>query len=61
MINKTTQINQTTGDINYLVIEYLKSIPFNDNNKKEQLIQNVSIYIFNNKIFIFVFLCYDLI
>ncbi len=61
MINKTTQINQTTGDINYLVIEYLKSIPFNDNNKKEQLIQNVSIYIFNNKIFIFVLLCYDLI
>ena len=59
MINKTTQINQTTGDINYLVIEYLKSIPFNDNNKKEQLIQNVSIYIFNNKIFIFVLLCYD--
>ena len=61
MINKTTQINQTTGDINYLVIEYLKSIRFNDNNKKEQLIQNVSIYIFNNKIFIFVLLCYDLI
>lgn len=61
MINKTTQINQTIGDINYLVIEYLKSIPFNDNNKKEQLIQNVSIYIFNNKIFIFVLLCYDLI
>ena len=61
MINKTTQINQTTVDINYLVIEYLKSIPFNDNNKKEQLIQNVSIYIFNNKIFIFVLLCYDLI
>ena len=61
MINKTTQINQTAGDINYLVIEYLKSIPFNDNNKKEQLIQNVSIYIFNNKIFIFVLLCYDLI
>lgn len=59
MINKTTQINQISGDINYLVIEYLKSIPFNDNNKKEQLIQNVSIYIFNNKIFIFVLLCYD--
>jgi hypothetical protein len=59
MINKTTQISQSTGDINYLVIEYLKSIPFNDNNKKEQLIQKVSKYIFNNKIFIFVLLCYD--
>ena len=43
MINKTTQISQSTGDVNYLVIEYLKSIPFND----------------NNKIFIFVLLCYD--
>lgn len=59
MINKTTQISQSTGDINYLVIEYLKSIPFNDNNKKEQLIQKVSKYIFNDKIFIFVLLCYD--
>ena len=59
MINKTTQLSQSTGDINYLVIEYLKSIPFTDNNKKEQLIQIVSIYIFNNKLFIFVLLCYD--
>lgn len=54
MINKSTQMSQSSGDINYLVIEYLKSIPFNDNNKKEQLIKNVRIYIINYPIFIFV-------
>ena len=43
MINTTTQINQSNGEINYLIIEYLKSIPFNDNNQKEQLIKNVSL------------------
>ena len=43
MINNSTQINQSRGDINYLVIEYLKSVTFSDNNKKEQLIKNVSI------------------
>jgi hypothetical protein len=59
MIHTTTQSNQSNGDINYLIIEYLKSIPFNDNNQKEQLIKNVSLYINNNPIFIFVFLCCD--
>ena len=43
MKNTTTQLNQSNGDINYLIIEYLKSIPFNDNNQKEQLIKNVSL------------------
>ena len=59
MINTSSQINQSKGDINYLVIEYLKSVPFSDNNKKEQLIKIVSIYIINNPIFIFVLICYD--
>ena len=59
MINTSTQISQSRGDTNYLVIEYLKSIPFTDNNKKEQIIKNVSIYIINNPIFIFVLICYD--
>lgn len=45
MINPKPKISQSNGDINYLVIEYLKSIPFNDNNKKEELIKNVSLYI----------------
>ena len=43
MINTSTKLNQSNGDINYLIIEYLKSIPFNDNNQKEQLIKNVSL------------------
>ena len=43
MIHTTTQLNQSNGDINYLIIEYLKSIPFNDNNQKEQLIKKVSL------------------
>ena len=30
------------GDINYLIIEYLKSVPFSDKNQKEQLIKKVS-------------------
>ena len=59
MINTTTQLVQSNGDINYLIIEYLKSISFNDNNQKEQLIKNVSLYINNNPIFIFVYLHYD--
>lgn len=59
MINTSTQISQSRGDTNYLVVEYLKSIPFSDNNKKEQIIKNVSIYIINNPIFIFVLICYD--
>ena len=44
MINPKPQISQSNGDINYLVIEYLKSIPFNDNNKKEELIKCKFIY-----------------
>lgn len=47
MINTTTQLSQSNGEINYLIIEYLKSIPFNDNNKKEQLIKKVSLKINN--------------
>ena len=43
MKNTTTQLNQSNGDINYLIIEYLKSIPFNDNNQKDQLIKKVSL------------------
>ncbi len=54
MIHTTTQLNQSNGDINYLIIEYLKSITFSDNNKKEQLIKNVRIKIINYPIFIFV-------
>jgi len=54
MINPKPQITQSSGDINYLVIEYLKTIPFNDNNKKEELIKNVSLYFFKISIFIFV-------
>ena len=43
MINTSSQLNQSNGDINYLIIEYLKSIPFNDNNQKDQLIKKVSL------------------
>ena len=43
MINTSTKMSQSSGDINFLVIEYLKSISFSDNNKKEQLIKNVRI------------------
>ena len=42
MINLSSQIRQFNGDINYLIIEYLKSVPFSDNNQKEQLIKKVS-------------------
>ena len=42
MINTSARINQSNGDINYLIIEYLKSAQFIDNNKKEQIINNVS-------------------
>lgn len=56
MINTTSQINQSNGNINYLIIEYLKSIPFSDNNQKELLIKKVSFYIFYKSIFIFVLL-----
>lgn len=42
MINLSSQIIQPSGDINYLIIEYLKSIPFSDNDQKDQLINKVS-------------------
>lgn len=42
MNNLSSQINQSSGDINYLIIEYLKSIPFIDNEQKENLINKVS-------------------
>jgi hypothetical protein len=42
MINLSSQINQPGGDINYLIIEYLKSIQFSDNDQKEQLLKKVS-------------------
>ena len=42
MINLSSQINQPSGDINYLIIEYLKSIPFFDNDQKDQLLKKVS-------------------
>ena len=42
MINLSSQINQPSGDISYLIIEYLKSIPFSDNDQKEQLLKKVS-------------------
>ena len=42
MINLSSQKNQPSGDINYLIIEYLKSIPFSDNEQKDQLLKKVS-------------------
>jgi len=42
MNNLSSQINQSSGDINYLIIEYLKSIPFTDNEQKDNLINKVS-------------------
>ena len=42
MINLSSQIIQPSGDINYLIIVYLKSIPFSDNDQKDQLINKVS-------------------
>lgn len=42
MINLSSQKRQFSGDINYLIIEYLKTVPFPDNSQKEQLIKIVS-------------------
>ena len=42
MINLPSQVNQPSGDINYLIIEYLKSIPFSNNDQKDQLLKTVS-------------------
>lgn len=41
MNNLSSQINQSSGDINYLIIEYLKSIPFTDQDQKDILINKV--------------------
>lgn len=41
MNNLSSQINQSSGDINYLIIEYLKSIPFIDQEQKDILINKV--------------------
>jgi hypothetical protein len=41
MNNLSSQINQSSGDINYLIIEYLKSIPFTDKEQKDILINKV--------------------
>ena len=57
MNNLSSQINQSSGDINYLIIEYLKSIPFLDNEQKDNLINKVSniFYLFLNLFFGLVF------
>lgn len=39
---KNQKVNQTQGNINYLVIEYLKSLPFNNQDQKDQIIKKVS-------------------
>ena len=41
MNNLSSQINQSSGDINYLIIEYLKSIPFTEKEQKDILINKV--------------------
>jgi hypothetical protein len=41
MNNLSSQINQSSGDINYLIIEYLRSIPFTDQEQKDILINKV--------------------
>ena len=53
MINLSSQKRQFSGDINYLIIEYLKTVPFPDNSQKEQLIKIVSSIYF--LIFYFIF------
>lgn len=59
MNNLSSQINQSSGDINYLIIEYLKSIPFLDSAQKDQLIAKVSnIILIFPKLFLLQ-LCYD--
>ena len=57
MNNLSSQINQSSGDINYLIIEYLKTIPFLDNEQKDNLINKVSniFYLFLNLFFGLVF------
>lgn len=57
MLN-THQVNQTQGNLNYLVIEYLKLVPFLDDTQKEKIIdivRNIIIYIYSitNNLLIF--------
>jgi len=54
MINTASQFDQSGGDINYLIIEYLKSVPFRDSDRKDQLIKIVRIFYIYIQIFIFV-------
>jgi hypothetical protein len=54
MINTTSQFDRSGGDINYLIIEYLKSVPFHDSNQKDLLIKKVRIFYIYIHIFIFV-------
>ena len=59
MNNLSSQINQSSGDINYLIIEYLKSIPFLDSAQKDQLIAKVrNLILIFPKLFLLQ-LCYD--
>ena len=50
MINNQ-KVNQTQGNINYLVIEYLKSLPFNNQDQKEQIIKKVSNFFINSNLY----------
>ena len=61
MINTTAQLSKSSGDINYLIIEHLKSVPFKDNNQKDKLIKKVRLYYIYIILLTLSCLCYDLI
>ena len=61
MINTTPQLSKSSGDINYLIIEHLKSVPFKDKNQKDQLIKKVRLYYIYIILLTLSCLCYDLI
>lgn len=61
MINTTPQLSKSIGDINYLIIEHLKSVPFKDNNQKDQLIKKVRLYYIYIILLTLSCFCYDLI
>ena len=61
MINTTPQLSKSIGDINYLIIEHLKSVPFKDNNQKDQPIKKVRLYYIYIILLTLSCLCYDLI
>lgn len=42
---KSFEVEKDKGDLNYLIIEYLKTLSFNNNDEKENLIKKVS-YLF---------------